>query len=140
MARRAEVLEAFFRGVLAIPAHSTFGLRLDGWSEGEARLSFVAGAEALGPSGEVHGGVVGLLMEPAAMFALMTVLPEDRYAVTADVHVQLMRPIRAGVRVELAGRVLRAGRSLAFCEVAAIVAGETCALSRMTKAIVSAAE
>jgi uncharacterized protein (TIGR00369 family) len=139
-ARTAEVLEGFFRGVLEIPAHRMFGLALEGWSDGEARLSFIAGAEALGPAGDVHGGVVGLLMEPAAMFAVMTVLPEDRYAVTADVHVQLMRPIRAGARVALVGRVLRAGRSLAFCEAAAVVAGETCALSRMTKAIVPAAE
>ncbi|HEX4742985.1 MAG TPA: hypothetical protein VH353_16780 [Caulobacteraceae bacterium] len=61
-----------------------FGLALDRWSEGEARLSFVAGAASLCPAGDVHGGVVGLLLEPAAMFALMTVLPEDRSAVTAD--------------------------------------------------------
>jgi acyl-coenzyme A thioesterase PaaI-like protein len=68
----------------------------------------------------------------------MTVLPEDRYAVTADVHTQLIRPIRASARVELAGRVLRAGRRLAFCEAGANVDGEICALARMTKAIVPA--
>lgn len=136
MARAAEVLEAFFQSVLEIPAHSAFGLVLDAWSEGEARLSFVAGPASLAPAGDVHGGVVGLLLEPAALFALMTVLPEDRYAVTADVHTQLMRPIRAGARVDLAGRVLRAGRSLGFCEAAALVDGESCAVARMTKAIV----
>jgi uncharacterized protein (TIGR00369 family) len=138
MARTAEVLEAFFRSVLEIPAHNMFGLALEDWSEGEARLSFVAGPASLGPAGDVHGGVVGLLLEPAALFALMTVLPEDRYAVTADVHTQLMRPIRAGARVDLTGRVLRAGRSLGFCEAAALVDGEACALARMTKAIVPA--
>jgi uncharacterized protein (TIGR00369 family) len=138
MARTAEALEAFFGSVLEIPAHRMFGLALDSWSEGEAKLSFVADAASLGPAGDVHGGVVGLLLEPAAMFALMTVLPEDSYAVTADVHTQLIRPIRAGARVELAGRVLRAGRRLAFCEAAANVDGESCALARMTKAIVPA--
>jgi uncharacterized protein (TIGR00369 family) len=138
MARTAEALEAFFQSVLEIPAHRMFGLTLDGWSEGEARLNFVADASSLGPAGDVHGGVVGLLLEPAALFALMTVLPEDRYAVTADVHTQLMRPIQAGARVELAGRVLRAGRSLAFCEAAALADGKTCAVARMTKAIVAA--
>lgn len=137
VARSAEALERFFRNVLEIPAHRMFGLTLEGWSKGEARLSFVAGPASLGPAGEAHGGVVGLLLEPAAMFALITVLPEDRYAVTADVHTQLIRPIRAGPRVELAGRVLRAGRSLAFCEAAARVDGESCAVSRMTKAIVA---
>ncbi|HEY2049691.1 MAG TPA: PaaI family thioesterase [Caulobacteraceae bacterium] len=138
MARTAEALEAFFRTVLEVPAHRMFGLALEGWSEGEARLSFVADAASLGPAGDVHGGVVGLLLEPAAMFALMTLLPEDRYAVTADVHTQLMRPIQAGARVDLRGRVLRAGRSLAFCEAEALADGKTCALAQMTKAIVVA--
>jgi acyl-coenzyme A thioesterase PaaI-like protein len=34
-------------------------------------------------------------------------------------------------------RPIRAGRSLAFCEAAALVDGENCALARMTKAIVA---
>lgn len=137
MPRTAEQLEAFFSTVLAVPAHRTFGLELLRWTAGEAVLAFTAGQPCLGPSGEVHGGVVSLLLEPAAMFALMPMLPEDRYAVTADIHVQLLRPVRPGVRVELVGRVARLGGQLAFCEATATDDGQICAQARLTKAIVA---
>ncbi len=136
MTRSSAQTEAFFASVLAVPAHSTFGLSLVRWQPGEAVLSFAANASCLGPAGEVHGGVVSLLLEPAATFALLPMLPEDRYAVTADIHVQLLRPVTPGAQVELVGRVLRAGKQLAFCEASAVVAGEVCVVAHLTKAIV----
>lgn len=136
MTRSAEQVRSFFQSVLDIPAHRTFGLSLVSWKPGEAVLGFSAGNSCLGPTGEVHGGVVGLLLEPTAMFALLPMLPEDRYAVTADIHTQLMRRVRPHSRVELRGRVLRLGGQLAFCEAIALCDGQPCASSRLTKAIV----
>ena len=107
-------------------------------SPGEVLLAFEAGDAALGPAGEVHGGVLSMLCEPAAMLALLPLLPPDRYAVTADFHAQFLRPAKPRTRVELAGRVLKAGGRLAFCEVEARSEGEVCVLARVTKAIVPA--
>jgi uncharacterized protein (TIGR00369 family) len=136
MPRSSAQIEEFFAAVLAVPAHSIFGLSLVRWQPGEAVLSFTPDAPCLGPAGEVHGGVVSLPLEPAATFALLPTLPEDSYPVTADIHVQLLKAIKPGSHVELVGRVLRAGRQLAFCEASAVAAGEICVVAHLTKAIV----
>lgn len=103
-------------------------------------LRFNADGPCLGPAGEVHGGVVSLLLEPAATFALLPMLPDDRYPVSVDVHVQLLKPITPGSTVDLVGRVLRAGRHFAFCEATAREGEENCVVARLTKAIVSPAK
>ena len=136
MPRSVEEIERFFRSVLEVPAHRTFGLSLVSWKPGEAVLGFSAGNACLGPNGEVHGGVLGLLLEPAALFALLPMLPEDRYAVTADIHTQLMRRVRPQSRVELRGRVVRLGAQLAFCEAIALCDDQPCVSARVTKVIV----
>ena len=101
-------------------------------------LAFEAGDAALGPTGQVHGGVVSMLAEPAAVLALLPLLPPDRHAVTADFHAQFLRPAKAHRRIELTGRVVKAGRQLAFCEVEARSEGQLCFVARVTKAIVAA--
>jgi uncharacterized protein (TIGR00369 family) len=135
MPRSVAEIENFFRSVLDVPAHRMFGLSLVSWKAGEAVLGFTAGNNCLGANGEVHGGVVSLLLEPAAMFALLPMLPEDRYAVTADIHTQFMRRVRPQSRVELRGRVVRLGAQMAFCEATALCDGQPCVSSRITNAI-----
>ena len=119
-------------------AHRAQGLELVSWEPGLSSLAFTAGEAALGPTGDVHGGVVSLLLEPTALFALFPLLPAGRYAVTADIHVQLLRPVRPQARVRLEGKTLRLGSQLAFCEASASDDGKLCAIARLTKAIVRA--
>ena len=138
MTRTPEQIEQFFASVLAVPAHSAFGLELVRWAPGEAVLAFTAAGAALGPRGETHGGVVSLLLEPAAMFAAVSRLPADQYAVTIDIHVQHLRAIRPGARVELTGRLVRLARQFAFCEATAMDEDRLCASARVTKAVVAA--
>ncbi len=101
-------------------------------------LAFEAGDAALGPAGQVYGGVLSMLCKSAAVLALLPLLPADRYAVTADFHAQFLRPATPRARVELAGRVLKSGGRLAFCEVEARSEGQVCVVARVTKAIVTA--
>ncbi len=75
-----------------------------------------------------------MLMEPAAVCAVYPLLPDDAYAVTADMHVQHMRPARAGARLRIEARVLRAGKTLAFCEASVMDGDALCASARLTKA------
>ncbi len=133
--RTAEDIETTIAAILAAAPHRAVGLSVVRSSRGEVVLAFEAGDAALGPSGEVHGGVMSMLCEPAALLAL---LPPDRYAVTADFHAQFLRPATPRTRVELVGRVLKAGGRLAFCEVEARSEGEVCLVARVTKAIVPA--
>ncbi len=138
MQRPPHEIDAFFDRILNVRAHRLHGLELVSWSPGQSTLAFTAGEESLGPTDSVHGGVVSLLLEPTALFALFPMLPADRYAVTADIHVQLLRPVRPHARVTLEGRVLRVGSQLAFCEASARDDGRLCASARLTKAIVAA--
>ena len=117
--RTLEDIERAIAQVLAAAPHRAFGLTFVRSSPGEAVLAFEAGDAALGPAGQVHGGVLSMLCEPAAVLALLPLLPADRYAVTADFHAQFLRPATPRARVELVGRVLKAGGRLAFCEVEA---------------------
>ena len=135
--RTAEDIETTIAAILAAAPHRAFGLSFVRSSRGEAVLAFEAGDAALGPSGEVHGGVMSMLCEPARLRSL-PLLPPDRYAVTADFHAQFLRPATPRARVELVGRVLKAGGRLAFCEVEARSEGEVCLVARVTKAIVPA--
>ncbi|MGD0189381.1 MAG: hypothetical protein ABSD74_01435 [Rhizomicrobium sp.] len=71
MTRKPPQIEEFFASVLATPPHGTFGLSLVRWRLDEAMLRFMADTRCFGPAGEVHGGVVSLLLDPAATFALL---------------------------------------------------------------------
>ncbi len=134
--RTLEDIERAIAQVLAAAPHRAFGLTFVRSSPGEAVLAFEAGDAALGPAGQVHGGVLSMLCEPAAVLALLPLLPADRYAVTADFHAQFLRPATPRARVELAGKVLKSGGRLAFCEVEARSEGQVCVVARVTKAIV----
>lgn len=136
--RTAEDIETIIAAVLAAAPHRAFELTFVRSSPGEAVLAFEAGDAALGAGGEVHGGVLSMLCEPAAFVALLPLLPPDRYAVTADFHAQFLRAARPRAPVELVGRVLKAGGRLAFCEVEARSHGQVCVVARITKAIVAA--
>jgi uncharacterized protein (TIGR00369 family) len=137
-ARTAEDIETAIAAILAAAPHRAVALSLVRSSPGEAVLAFEAGDATLGQAGEVHGGVISMLCEPAAFLALLPLLPPDRYAVTADFHAQFLRPAAPHARVELAGKVLKAGARLAFCEVEARSEGQVCVVARVTKTIVPA--
>lgn len=137
-AARADEIRREIAAVLAAPIHRHFGLRLLEAGGGRSRLAFVAGpatwmSEA---GGRVHGGILALLMEPAALIAALDLLPSGKTVVTADLHVSVMRPAPPGSEVVVAGRVLRPGKALFFCEAEAQVDGRVIAAARLTKAVV----
>jgi len=138
MAKTTEQIDALVADVLSAPVHVAQGLNAVAVGVGEATLEFVAGPASLAPTGAVHGGILTMLMDPAALCALLPMLPDGAHAVTADMYVQHMRPARPGAKLRIVARVLRMGRSLAFCE-ADVMDGETrCSTARITKAVVRA--
>lgn len=138
MPRTKEEIAALVAKLLAAAPHAAHGLRAVAVADGAATLEFVAGPASFGPNGEVHGGVLAMLIEGATLCAVLTVLDDDRHAVTADLHVQHMRPARPGARISITARVLRAGRSLVFCEAQVVDDGKVCSVARLTKAVVAA--
>ncbi len=136
-ARTTAEMEAAVAAVLAAPPHRAFGLALVRWKPGEAVLAFDAVDAALGPSGQVHGGVISMLAEAAAGLAVLSTLPADRYSATADFYAQFLRPAKPHARIELAARLLRSGGRLALCDVEARSEDQLCMAARVTKAILT---
>lgn len=137
MAKSQKEIDAVVAAILSAPAHVAQGLRAVSVGDSEATLEFTAGPASLAPTGAVHGGILAMLMDPAALCALVSTMPDGVHAVTADMHVQHMRPARPGARLQIVARVLRAGRSLAFCEANVLDDGKLCSTARLTKAMVA---
>lgn len=137
MTRSREEIAALVAEVLSAPTHVAQGLTAVSFGDGEATLEFTAGPASLAPTGAVHGGVLAMLMEPAAVCAVFPLLPAGSHAVTVDMHVQHMRPASPGARLRILARVTRLGKSLAFCEASVIDGDAVCSTARLTKAVVA---
>ena len=130
-------LAARVRAILDVPLHRHLGLTFDGHEPGVAHAHFDAGA-AHEAFGGIHGGVLYALLDAVCMLALLPTLPGGRHAVTHDLHVSMMRPVRPGALCRLEGRVARAGRTLAFIDGIARVDGQVVASARVTKSLTDA--
>lgn len=115
--------------------HRWAGLELLLVAPGRSEVGFTAAGEMLIYGQYVHGGVLNGLLEPPALLAMLGDLREDEHAMTVDIHVQHIRSVQAGERVTMAGKLLKRGRSTAFCEVTASVGDVLCTSARITKTI-----
>jgi uncharacterized protein (TIGR00369 family) len=80
---------------------------------GLVRLSFNPGPQFVQGRGVVQGGIVATMLDFAAAFAALSVLPEGQTAATASMTVNFQGAVRAGL-VSAAGQVERAGKRLIF--------------------------
>ena len=81
--------------------------------EGTIEVAFTAGAAFLNPAGVVQGGFLAAMLDDTMGPALVSGLEPGDFAPTTDLHVQFLRPARAG-RFVGRGRVVRRGRDVAF--------------------------
>jgi uncharacterized protein (TIGR00369 family) len=80
---------------------------------GTIEVSFTATEQFLNPFGAVQGGILTAMLDDTMGPALVATLEPGRFAPTADLHVQFLRPARPGPLTGR-GRVVRRGRDLAF--------------------------
>lgn len=90
---------------------TTFGARLVDVAEGRVRIEAPILPLALQQQGFGHAGLTFSLGDSAAGYAALTVLPEDREVVTAEIKINLLAPARGELLVAR-GRVIRPGRRL----------------------------
>jgi uncharacterized protein (TIGR00369 family) len=97
------------------PAAVTLGWELVSVSpdEGTIEVAFTAGEAFLNPAGVVQGGFLAAMLDDTMGPALVCGLEPGDFAPTTDLHVQFLRPARAG-RLVGRGRVVRRGRDVAF--------------------------
>lgn len=98
-----------------IPFADHLGLELEHYGTGQSRLTVTLKPELLNSWQVAHGGVVMTLLDIALSMAARSMDAEATGAATVDLSLSFIAPGR-GDRLVAEGRVLRAGRSLAFCE------------------------
>lgn len=69
------------------------------------------GFEQMNPTGTIHGGWYGTLLDSAMACAIMTRVPKGSVYTTLEYKVNIIRPIRPGTSVDCIGVVEHAGRS-----------------------------
>lgn len=112
-------LGATFEGV---PYARLLGLEFVGAERGSAAFALEWREELTRMEGIMHGGAIASLLDTAAAFAVLTLLPPGGRTVTVDLTVHFLRPAASG-RVEARARVLRDGRRV--CVIAAEATDQT---------------
>jgi uncharacterized protein (TIGR00369 family) len=114
------------------------GITLEAASQGEVELSIDVRANHMNLQGMLHGGMMATLADTATGLAVRTVLePGTRY-VTVQLGVNFLAPGKPG-RVVARGRVVRAGRQMAYAE-ADIVDSEDRLLARAQSSLAIVAD
>ncbi|MGZ5829745.1 MAG: PaaI family thioesterase [Xanthobacteraceae bacterium] len=101
---------------------------------GVVRLSFNPGPQFVQGRGVVQGGIVSTMLDFAAAFAALSVVPEGQTAATASMTVNFQGAVRAGP-VMATGTVERAGKRLIFTR--ARITGEADRLMAAATAVMS---
>ena len=97
------------------PAAVTLGFQLEAIDPdaGTITTSFQATDAFLNPFGSIQGGFLAAMLDDTLGPALVATLAPGDTAPTTDLHVQFLRPARAG-RLTGHGRIVRCGRDVGF--------------------------
>ncbi len=109
------------------------GLKLLSHGDGRAELECPVAGLTLNVNGDLHGGLIALLVDEAGTVALASADSEGRPGVTTDLTVSYLSPGRPP-RVTARAHTLKVGKTLGFVHVDVIGEdGKLVAAGRMTK-------
>ena len=80
---------------------------------GTIEVTFTVTEQFLNLIGVIQGGFLAAMLDATLGPAVIATLGPGQYAPTTDLHVQFLRPARAG-RLTGRGRVVRRGKDIAF--------------------------
>jgi uncharacterized protein (TIGR00369 family) len=116
MSDMRDAMQGAFDGV---PVQALVGLQVVATGvDGPAVMEIPLGPEALGATGQLHGGVIALLCDVTCAVAASSGSdydPETHALVTADLHVRYLAGAK-GDRVRAEASVVKAGRALVVVE------------------------
>jgi uncharacterized protein (TIGR00369 family) len=98
------------------PYYQAMGMSFAALEEGRAVLRVEVRPSLLNADGIVHGGVLPAIADGAMGNALRTLHGASAQVLTAQVHLQYLRPVSGGALLA-EGRVVQSGRRLSFAEV-----------------------
>lgn len=113
-----ELLQAIAAGAVPQPPISgVLDFKLVHAEEGAVRFEGIPGESLCNPMGQVHGGFACTLLDSAMSSAVMTTLDARTAYTTAQLTVNLTRPITADTGLVVAeGKLVHRGRRLATAE------------------------
>ncbi len=114
-----------------VPFAKLIGIELEKVDPGVAILSLKVRRDLKQNNGVVHGGAMASLIDTAAAFAVISVLPPEERATTADLTISYLRPLTSG-RIRCTARILRAGRRLIVVSAEATNAAGNLAATALT--------
>ncbi|WP_438990515.1 PaaI family thioesterase [Lentibacter sp.] len=97
---------------------STLGVEIVSVGAGEVVFEMPFAADFTQQHGFLHAGAITTVLDSAAGFAALSVMPEAAGVLTIELKSSLMRVAKAA-RFRFHGRVLKAGRSVCFAEAVA---------------------
>lgn len=99
------------------PISHTLGFDLVAVEEGSAVFEGKSGTYLCNPMGTVHGGYLATLLDSALGSAVLSRLPAGSAYTTAQLNVNLVRPVTPGTgTLRATGAAVHVGRSLATAE------------------------
>ncbi len=111
---QARVRESFLRQAMM----RSLGVTIVSIGAGEVVFEMPFGAEFTQQHGFLHAGAITTVLDSAAGFAALSVMPEEAGVLTIELKTSLMRVAQAA-RFRFCGRVVKAGRSVCFAEAVA---------------------
>jgi uncharacterized protein (TIGR00369 family) len=107
----ASQIERVHAALETVPFAKLLGIELEDVATGTATLGFEIRDVLKQNNGVVHGGAIASLIDTATAFAIISLLPPDEQATTADLTISYLRPLTNG-RAHSTAKVVRAGRRL----------------------------
>jgi len=98
-----------------IPITDALKLRMGALERGSCTLEMDRDLRYNGIFDSIHGGILATLADSAAAFAILTVAGVTSRITTIDMSIRFLRPALG--RVAAKARVVKAGKSVAFCAV-----------------------
>lgn len=98
------------------PAGNWLELRLEAIQRGQASISILVRKEMCNPYGNIHGGMMSLLIDEAIGWAVVSLESEQHYT-SLNLNVDFLYAAPEGERITATANIVRQGKKIIHCEV-----------------------
>ncbi len=93
------------------PAGNWLGFRLDDIEKGKVELSLEVKKDMTNPYGNIHGGMMSLVIDEAIGWAVVS-LDTDNFYTSLNLNVDFLYAIKEGERLKAVSEVIRRGKKI----------------------------
>jgi acyl-coenzyme A thioesterase 13 len=112
-------IKTHFEGKLVTQSRSAagnwMGFTLDNIEKGRAEISLIVKKEMTNPYGNIHGGMMGLVMDEVIGWAVVS-LDTQTHFTSLNLNIDFLYAIKEGERLQAVAEVIRAGKKIIHVE------------------------